>query len=168
MRFLGPTEIPFINRITNSFHSSFSYSGILGYIKILLIVSCCSRFHTSFPNIWPLYVGNIVLTVLTPPRRATGKTPRILASPSGVIGGVDCVEGNKTWWSSWPWESFQWSFWKFWWSSWPCTESLGKTKVTEDSTKCTNKGSDESLSEVDKGLDKGSNQVPNLIVLCQE
>jgi hypothetical protein len=49
-------------------------------------------------------------------------------------------------------------------------EILGKTKVTEDSTKSTNKGSDESLSEVnvDKGLDKGSNQVPNLIVLCQD
>jgi hypothetical protein len=75
-----PTKIPFINRITNSFHSSFSYSGILGYIKILLIVSCCSRFHTSFPNIWPLYVGNIVLTVLTPPRRAISKTPRILVT----------------------------------------------------------------------------------------
>ena len=92
MRFLGPTEIPFINRITNSFHSSFSYSGILGYIKILLIVSCCSRFHTSFPNIWPLYVGNIVLTVLTPPRRATGKIPGILVTiwshwRSGLRGG---------------------------------------------------------------------------------
>jgi hypothetical protein len=94
MRFLCPTEIPFINMVTNSFHSSFSYSGILaiGYIKILLIVSCCSRFHTSFPNIWPLYVGNIVLTVLTPPRKATGKTPGILVTiwshwRSGLRGG---------------------------------------------------------------------------------
>ena len=47
-------------------------------------------------------------------------------------------------------------------------KAWAKQKFSEDSTKCTNKGSDESLSGVDKGLHQGSNQVPNLIVHCQD